>query len=437
MTLKNGHVEFGGWTIHLQAAIQADPHGYDQPQARYGDAKTVYGGTDPTGMWVTIDCQLLSVQASHGGSVDRIPGVRAQLGRLTARLYDPNRVLDPSASPYALLTNPGAPVRLVAVRPGGTIYPLWTGVADSFEHDLLTGEGDLQASDRIALLAGIDVADWSRPQETSRSRYLAILAMVTTPITLAFEGAAVTMSAAKMSGDLWNSSVVTTAESELGIVWMDQTGRLRRRATSGLPTAIKATDCDDHVTPIIYTRLSSQSDDDQMANIVTYERVNIESDARLKDREPLISVNHASVSRYGAHALTDTRLTLPDDTALRAWASAVLDLRAKPTAEATGMEVTLTDAFPWTSRSVPSVVGLTVGQPLDITLTSRGEQERWLAAIAGISHSIDTESWVVDLGLVDGPRLAANAGYSNPLSKYNVSVYGRTPGISPVLQEVS
>ena len=168
----DGHVEFGGWTVRLQSQVIPDARGYDAPQALY-DGSTVYD-SDATS-WVTLDCQVRSVTCGHGGRLGQIPGVRGSLGRLTAALYDPQRVLDPKVSPYSLLARPGAPVRLVTYPPGNPDpVALWTGETEEFTHDLLTGLGDLVAHDLVARLAGVSTAEWSRPAEDSRNRYVAI-----------------------------------------------------------------------------------------------------------------------------------------------------------------------------------------------------------------------------------------------------------------------
>src|SRR4029078_4214977 len=126
MTLRDGHVEFGGWTIHLEASVRPDPYGYDAPSAKCG--QVTYGSASAEANWQVIDCQLTQVVADLGGQLDEVPGLRATLGRLTATLYDPLRVLDANASPFRLLTQVGVPVRLTATSPNGsTVYTLWTG----------------------------------------------------------------------------------------------------------------------------------------------------------------------------------------------------------------------------------------------------------------------------------------------------------------------
>lgn len=400
MTLIDGHVQFAGWVIHLQAAAAADPYGYDGAQAKYDTAGVVYNADSRARSWVTLDCQLLRVTAGLGGSMEPIPGMRANLGRLTADLYDPGRVLDPAASPYALLVSPGIGVRLVAVQPGsGTVWPLWTGIADVFEHDLLTGEGRLEASDLVALLTGVDVAGWQRPPETGLQRLRAVLAVMPNPVELSYAGTAPALSAAQYSGDLWSAVVRTTAEAEQSIVWLDRVGVLRRVDTAGLGAAIAASDCDDGTSPIIYTRLTSLVDSDRLVNLVAVDRLSA-ADA---NREPLKFSRPTSVSRHGPRSLTETRLALPDDAALRLWAADLLALRAYPVAGITGMSVTVTDLFPWVARTVPAVAGLDVGDVLDVDLTSRGQAESWTVAVAGVEHTITPDSWEVRLELADGP----------------------------------
>lgn len=435
MTLKNGHVEFAGWIIHLQAAIEGSPYGYDGSLAKYDAPGVVYDDGSMVRNWVTIDCQLTRVTAEHGGRLDQIPGMRASLGRLTADLYDPQRLLDPASTTYELLMRPGAPVRLVAIQPGtAAVWPLWSGIAETFEHNLLDGTGQLVASDLIALFTGVDVASWQRPNENAAQRLQAIRTVMPNPIPIIFSGTPTSLSAAQFSGNLWSAVVENTGEAEQSIIWVDQQGRLRRTETQGLGPPVKATDCDDGTTPIIYTQLTSLTDDDLLANIVQVERTNL---PQTVDREPRQYNDPTSVSYNGPHTLSNLTLPLLDDTALANWAAAVLSLRAKPAAGISGLAVTITDAFPWVARTVPAIVALQVASVLDVSLTSRGEPERWAVAVAGIRHTIVPDSWEVEIETVDGPRIVENWGYDAAPSIYDTTVYARNPGVvGPSLAQI-
>jgi len=434
MTFKNGHVEFAGWVIHIQAAVKPDPYGYDAPAARYNFSDVVYGGATAEANWQTIDCQVLRVSCGHGGRLDQIPGVRASLGRLTANLYDPDRELDPAASPFTLLTRVGVPVRVVAVEPGtGTEYPLWTGRAETWSHDLLTGEGQLVASDNVALIAGVDVANWERPAENAKSRLAAVVAYLPEPMTLVFTGVATSLSASKFSGTLWQA-VANTSEAEQSITWVDQWGRLRRSDITGFGTAIQARDCDDGSSPLIYTELTSVTDDEVMTNVAIVDRLNLPEN--LKEREPLQFQDTTSAAKHGPHSLTETNLPLLDDAALGSWAQRVLDLRAYALSAVSGMSVLITDAFPWVDRTVPAIVAMQVGQVLDIRLTSRGKPAQWTSAIAGIQHTITRDEWVVDLEVADGAKIALNRGYDDPSSIYDVTKYSGSVGVAPAIADI-
>jgi len=435
MTLVNGHNEFGGWIIHLQAAIEGDPLGYNAPAAKYDDAAVLYDTPASPRQWVTLDCQITRVTANHGGQLGQIPGVCASLGRLTAELYDPGRVLDPASTSFELLTRPGAGVRLVAVQPvSGAVWPLWTGVTETFTHNLKTGTGQLVASDLIALFTGVDVANWNRPNEGSHTRLNSILAVMPKPVPFSFHGTAITLAAAQFSGDLWSAVVRNTQEAEQSLIWIDQAGTLRRNETQGLGPPVRATDCEDGVTPIIYTELSSYTDDELMTNIAMVDRTNLPQDTT---RAPLFHSDPASVSYYGPHSMTQTRLPLIDDAALHSWAAAVLGLRANHVQGISGMEILIVDSFPWVARSIPAIVRLSVASVLDVALTSRGESGRWVAAVAGITHNITQKEWNVSLELADGPRLTENWGYNHAQSIYDTTIYARQPGlVGPSIQQV-
>lgn len=431
MTLKDGHVEFGGWTIHLEAAVKPDPFGYDAAAAKYG--AIVYGSSSAEANWQVIDCQVTRITAGLGGRLDQVPGVRADLGRLTASLYDPQRILDANASPFALLTQVGVPVRLTATSPAGIVNVLWSGVSETWTHDLLTGTGDLVASDGRALIAGVNVTDWARPAETAKQRLQAVLDQLPQPMTLLFTGVPTALSASTYSGSLWGV-VDDIGVAEQSIVWVDQWGRLRRSDVTGFGQAIAATDCDDGVTSIIYTGLTSVIDDEVMTNIVYADRLNL-TEAQ-KSRAPLKFMDGASATKHGPHSLTNNRLPLLDDAALAAWANRILSLRANTLAAVNGLQVSIHDIYPWVARTVTAMVPLQVGHVLDITLTSRGTPAgHWAAAVAGIAHTITPDEWVVDLEIVDGAQIALNQGYDALTSIYGTTVYSGPLGVRPALQE--
>ena len=426
MTLKNGHNEFAGWIIHLQAAIEGDPLGYNAPAAKYDSPAVTYDNGQMPRQWVTLDCQVTQVTCNLGGQLAQIPGVVGSLGRLTADLYDPNRTLDPASTTYELLMRPGAGIRLTATQPvTGAIWPLWTGMAETFEHNLKTGTGRLVASDLTALFTGVDMV-WERPAETSVQRLQAVRAVMPNPIPLTFSGTATALSNARFAGNLWTSVIENTQRAEQSIIWVDAAGILRRTETQGLGPPIRATDCDDGVSPIVYYELTSVIDDDLLTNIIQVERTNLPQNV---DRQPLWYSNPDSVNYNGPHSLTQTTLPLPDDTALRDWALRVLSLRSTPKAAVTGLVVTIADVFPWVGRTVPAIVGLSVADILDITMTSRGEAERWVVAVAGISHTITPQDWDVAIEVVDGPRLTENWGYNHAQSVYGTSVYAAQAGV--------
>ena len=426
MTLKNGHVEFAGWIIHIQAAIEGDPLGYNAPAAKYDDPALKYDSGATPRQWVTIDCQVTRITCNHGGSLDQIPGMRGSLGRLTAELYDPNRVLDPASTTYELLMRPGAGVRVTATQPGNNlIWPIWTGMAETFSHNLKNGEGRLVASDMVAQLSGVD-ASFDRPTENSLQRLQSARAIMPNPIPLVFSGTPQLLSNARFSGNLWGSVVESTGEAEQSIVWVDQAGTLRRTETQGLGPPVIATDCDDGSAPIIYYELTSSNDDDLLTNLVNVERTNLPTN---NDREPLVYSNVDSVNRNGPKSLTKTNLPLLDDVALRDWATRVLSLRSTPQPSVSGLSVMMTDVFPWIARTVPALVALSVASILDIRVTSRGAPGRWVVAVAGIEHTITPHEWSVDIEVVDGPRLVENWGYNNVQTVYDTSVYASQPGV--------
>jgi hypothetical protein len=227
--------------------------------------------------------------------------------------------------------------------------------------------------------------------------------------------------------------VTSTQAAEQSVIWVDQTGTLRRINSYGAGSAFKALDCDDGVADLIYTRLESYSDDDFLTNQVSVERLNL-PDAS-KDRDPLIYSHAASINMNGVYALTETRLPLVDDTALANWAQRVLSLRAEPEPAIRGMEILLTDTFPWTARSVPEVIKLSVGSVLATALTSRGDPGAWVSIVASIQHTITPSEWAVQLELADGAAIALNAGYDHVNSKYDTTKYSGGSGVAPSLSE--
>ena len=306
----------------------------------------------------------------------------------------------PGRAAYELLTRPGVGVRLVAVNPGGT-EPLWTGIADTFEHDLLTGEGKLEASDRVALFTGVDVSGWVRPAESGGRYGCGVPGGHAEPDPTDVHRDPRALSGAQFSGDLWSAVVTPTAEAEQSIMWVDQLGTLRRSNQFSRPAAVAAIDCDDGTSPIIYTRLTSLVEEERVVNMVIVERLNLP--AGLRSRAPLKFSDNGSVAQLGAHALTETRLPLPNDDALRLWGLDVLEQRAGSQPSLSGLGVTIADVFPWVARTVAAVASLSVGSRLNVSLSSRGDPGFWAVAVAGIRHTIVPDSWEVELDVAQAP----------------------------------
>ena len=407
-------IQFGDYYFYLEAQIIAIEASYDSPTAQY-NTDDVYDSTDQT--WVSINCQTMSLTCSFGGQVEAVPRIHASAGRLSANLYDPNRILDPTFSPFKLLTKPGAPVRLVAVDSespdepylydeptatydgtavlSATPIPVWTGRVDSFTHDLLDGSGQLSASDCVADFAGQRVENWVRSAETSTARLLAIRGVMYAPPAYSFKGTAIPLSTATLTGDLWQA-LGTVGESEQSWLWVDQAGTFRRwsrDATTATP--VICSDCDDG-TSLIYTALSTEIDEAYIVNQTHTDRV-----SNTTQRPVRVRGSAQSQGIYGVHSISATTLQLATDTALDTWGQRVLDFRAFPQPRIPSLTFTATATLPWETRCVPKMLALGVTSRLQVHLGSRGSPaQMWDVLVTGISHSFSPTTWTMTCSVV-------------------------------------
>ena len=407
----------GGWAISLEAAVRAEGAAYDDPTANY-DAGDMYDA-DGLPQWAVLDCQLLSVSAGRGARPSPSPGSVAEAGSLTADLYDPGRLYDPVSGTMPALVEPGAPVRLVARRGPDTMV-VWTGTADAWEHDLLSGEGRLTATDQVARLAATEVVALDRPAERTPDRLAALLAVMPDPPPSSLTGVGRDLCAATLSGDVWQcmAAVVDTDQSWL---WLDPAGTLtwQGRGIPAAPQPIFA-DCPDDSPGWagIYTSLPTAVDASQLVNVVTAQRVQPPG----ATADPFLYVNDASRLRWDPHSHENTALQLASDAEVDQWAADLLELRSYPAPRPDRMVLTVADALPWADGTMAALLGLDLGSPVRVRLTSRGPVQEWVCVVSSLEHRADPGEWTTTVGLALWETVGIG-GYDAQSSRFDRSGY--------------
>jgi len=453
-----------GWRVRVE--VGQLPRGaamYDDPAATYGVAR--YDAASAVEMsWVSINCQVRSVDCARGTDARGAPYIVAEAGTLTARLHDPDRLLDPTISTGSVFAEPGVPVRVVATRegaplPGGGVYdssrydsgavygedtlggvPIWSGYADTWTHDLRTGEGTLTASDVLARLAGTRISDFDRPAESTVDRIGAIIGALgddAPPTT--YHGTGAMLSAAALSGDC-RSLLAKVAESSMSWVWATAAGALAWKSRSAvMADPVPLVDCDDG-SSAVYTGMSSAAMVQRIVNRATLQRVR--ADAAEQAGSRLYQVSE-SVDRYGESTYAANDLQLLDDASVDLYAQALFDLRAWPRPHLATIDVLTSEAFPWAARSLTRMVGVDVGDTVTVSLSSRGDPAQVFGSVVtGVSHSIVPGEWLTTLDvapytLLDAPQQPGGVGRYDEALYGSGAVYGTEvgtgipPGASP------
>jgi hypothetical protein len=431
-------MRLAGWDISVEVSSR-DTGGavYDDPGTVYDTAR--YDSVAGVGQWSPIDCQVLSVDCSRGTDAGQAPYIMAEAGRLSARLHDPDRLLDPAYTGTSVFAEAGAPVRVVATPAtgdGGAVYDavgsrydtddvyggasvpvvIWTGTADSWTHDLLTGEGTLAAYDIIDRLAGIDVADLARPGENTVDRVGALIGSLGSQAPQTeYLGAGKPLRAATLSGDV-RSVLSRVVESDMSWLWATASGSLRWMARDApLPDPLLLVDCDDGLS-MVYTQMSTDVGRARIVNEANVQRIGDEGEQRPGSRK---YVAQDSRDKYGPRQYSANDLQLSTDLEVDGWAQALLDLRAYPRPALSTVTVEVQEILPWAVRCLTGLVGVDVGDPLTVSLVSRGDDQLFDTIVVGLSHSIQPGNWTTVLDV--GPYTASWGG--PPVTPEGVGVY--------------
>lgn len=411
----------GGWAVSLEASIDTAAAVYDT--ARY-DTGAVYGGGLPG--WAPLDCEMTGFGCDYGAVPHKSPGVVAEAGELEADLYDPGRLWD-ATGPRGRLLRPGIQVRVVA-RKDGAERVVWSGTADSWPHDMLTGEGSVSGRDVVAALAPVPVVGLARPAERTPDRLAALLAIHPDPPAFVPAGVGRMLAPCTLDGDLWQCmrAVVDTDQSWL---WAAPDGTIRWRGRGYDPPETVLVDCPDPLVPwdAVYTGLDTDADDTQIVNMVKAGRVR--PDPR---PDPLVVVHAASLTVHGPETLDSTDLQLATDLEVQQWTHEVLALRAYPVHRPTMVELTVDPRLPWADRTMDALMGLEVAALLRIRVTTRGPVQEWLGVVGSVHHDATPTRWVcrVGLGMV---REVGVGGYDAPTTRYNHSTYDNTRPDDPAV----
>lgn len=378
----------GGWAVSLEAGVDPASAVYDDPVGGY-DRELLYDADGEPGWW-PVDCQLTGFTCDRGASASRSPGVTADAGGLQADLYDPDRLLD-ATGPRGTLLSPGVPVRVVA-RKGAGEAVLWSGTADSWPHDMLTGEGSLNASDVVSHLAAVPVTDLVRPAESTPDRLAALLAVAPAPPPFTATGTGrATLCPATLSGDLWQcmKAVIDTDQSWL---WVGTDGTVRWQGRDAVRVAdLTVVDCpDDGPWDGVYVRLPTDSDDSRLVNIVSARR--IQPSTVTDPPAPYVVSRADSVAVHDPQQLENVAVQLGSDVEVEQWAEDTLTMLAYPVPGPTRIVLAVDDSLPWANQTMDTIIGLDIGSVLRIRLTTRGPAQEWVAVVAALEHEADPHS---------------------------------------------
>ena len=407
----------GGWAISLEAGIDTAAAVYDDPMGGYDQGQTYDADGQPD--WWPVDCQLTGFTCDYGATPGQSPGVAAEAGQLSADLYDPDRLLDTTGLRGGLL-NTGVPVRVMA-RKGAEEVVVWSGASNAWPHDMLTGEGSLEASDLVAAIAPVPVVALARPAEHPQDRLAAIFAIHPHPPVFAPNGQGRMLCPATLDGDMWQvaRSVVDTDQSWL---WVDPDGTVNWQGRGHVPPETILVDCPGpDPWDAVYTGLTTDADDSQVVNMVTAQRA--QPDPR---PAPIIRAHAASISEHGPDSLTNTNLQLATDAEVAQWAADVLALRAYPMHRPLEVELKVDPRLPWSDATMDTLMGLRVASLLKIRLTTRGPLQEWSAVVGSIRHDVDPHTWTTTIGLALVKEIGAG-GYDGDRYDDSTAVYDADP----------
>jgi hypothetical protein len=338
-------------------------------------------------------------QWSTKRGADRInPVTRSEAGTATAVLKDANRKYDPTnlSGPYV---SAGAtqvePMRVVRFRAtwNGTTYNLWHGYADTWQIDYAKignyAEVTLSATDAFKVLAALSRAAQSSAVgagELSGARVTRILNSASwgSGDRVIATGTS-TLQGTVLEGDPL-SELQLVADTEVGDVYMDATGRLVFRDRTALTTDSRTT--------------TSQATFGDNAGELAYQDVKIEYDEQLLVNQARITrvggteqtVNDAtSQTKYLVHTYERSDLLMDSDASAKNYAGLVV-YQGK-NAELRFSEITINPQRD-PDNLYPQVLGREIGDRITINLRpDNGDAISRQVIIRGISHEVNRTTW--------------------------------------------
>lgn len=337
-----------------------------------------------------------------------------------ANLWDPDRILDPSASPYVLGDGVDAQILIDGA-------PLWTGTVGP--NGWLFDPGDysarLEGTDSAGYLAGYEISDVTYPQHTVASRVNAIMASVPYAGDVEIDGTGATLGTVKMSGDML-SQLKEVAKTDRGYFWSGANGglmyRTHEKVNPAPPATVHVWDSEDMgaATDGVYESISIGLT--PVVNTVDVDRVR----AIGAEPSPYIAVSDTSRARYGVRTLSDHVLQSVDDSALKVWADLELARGAIPRVLPTRAVFRIHSQLPYAQRTLDALLGLDLLDSVTVHLTQRGDAQIWQTLVTGIVHDISPEWWTIELSLdtVDIPGAGAFDTALFDTAKFTYSLAG-------------
>ncbi|MGI5493887.1 hypothetical protein [Microtetraspora malaysiensis] len=384
------------------------------------DTGTLAGDTT----WVDVSQWVRAVSTRRGASRTRTPILRFEPGTCTITLDNSDRRFDPTnmGGPYVGAGRTQVtPMRAVRIRAAwnGTTYNLFRGYADSWDitwWDPNDAEAVVQCTDAFKVLANYDRTPVTPigDGELSGARVNRILDSVSwPPVDRLIDTGDTVLQATKLEGDALGE-LQLTADSDLGELYVDGSGRIVFRGRFGVttddrsntPQAVFGDAGDGIELPYNRDGLAISYDDEQLINVARIGRAG----------GTVQTVEDAgSQAQYMVRTFERTDLLMASDEDAASVATWIISISKEPELRFDAITVS-PDLDP--DRMYPHVLGREIGDRITIIRRPPGggapiERDVW---IRGITHESRPGHWRTTWSLQSASKTLYFLKLDNPVT---------------------